>query len=133
MRRDATDGSSQFGCARGVLFEPRDLGPHPLVERGSQFGPIGAHLVEFPVDGREHAAGNRGAQRPADQAAALLANALFDRVADAFLLAGEQSAKLAQDETEHLLMAAAFDQAVQCTRDHLACAGTAEDPWYDPR
>ncbi len=133
VRDDAADGSPQFGRARGVLLEPRDLAPHPFVECGAQFGPVRAHLVEFPVDGRQHTAGNRGAQRPADKAAALLANAFLDRRADAFLFAGKQCPKLAQDEAEHLLMAAAFDKAVQRTGDNPACTRTAEDPRHDPR
>ena len=133
MRDDAADGGADFGGTRGVLLQPGDLAAHPFVECRAQFGAVGAHLVEFGVDRGQHAARDRGAERPADQPATLLAHAFLDGGAQRFLLGGEQVAKLAEDEAEHLLMAAAFDQAVQRAGDHLAGAGAAEDPRHDAR
>ena len=50
----------------------------PFVERGAQLGAVGAHLVELGVHRRQHAPRDRGAERPADQPAALLAHPLLD-------------------------------------------------------
>ena len=47
------------------------------------------------------------------------------------LLGGEQGAKLAEHEAEHLLVAAALDQAVQRARHHPAGAGAAQDARHD--
>ena len=125
MRHHAADGGADLGGAGRVLLHAGDLTPHPFVERRAQFGAVGADLVEFGIHRRQHAARHRRAERPSHQPAALLAHPLLDGGAQRVLAAGEQVANSAEDEAEHLLVAAALDQAVQRARHHPAGAGAA--------
>ena len=120
MRHHPPDRRADFGRAGGFGFHAVDLPPHPFVERQPQFRPVRAHFIQFGVDQRQHPPRDRGAERPADQAPALFAHPLLDRGAQRVFPAGQRGFQLAQDEAEHLLVAAAVDQAVQCPRDHLS-------------
>jgi hypothetical protein len=79
MRHHAADCGAEFGGARRILLQAGDLVAHPFVERGAQLGSVRAHLVQFGVHRRQHAPRDRGAQRPADQPAALFAHPFLDR------------------------------------------------------
>src|SRR5579871_4687707 len=63
---DTADGGADFGGAGGIFLEAGDFAADPFIERGAQLGAIGGHLVELAVDGGEHAAGDGGADSPAD-------------------------------------------------------------------
>ena len=119
--------------AGGVFLHALDFAADPFVEGIPQVRPVGAHLVQLRRQRRQHPAGDGRTQRPAHQPAALLADAFLDGVAQRVLPAGHQRPELPEDEAEHLLMPAAFDQAVQGPRDDLAGAGTAEDARHQAR
>ncbi len=131
VRRHPADRRAEFRGARRILLQAGDLAAHPFVEGGAQVRAVRAHLVELGVHRRQHAPCDRGAESPADQAAALLAHPFLDGDAQRVFLGRQQVAELAEDEAEHLLVAAAFDQAVQCAGHDLAGARAAQDARHD--
>ena len=133
MRDHQADRPADLRRARRVLFHAGDLAPEPFVERGAHLGAVGADLVQLGVQRRQHAPRDRGAQRPADQPAALFAHPLLDRQPQRLLPPGQQRLDLAEHESQHLLVPAALHQAVQGARHHRAGAGTAQDARHDPR
>ena len=111
------DRQADLGRARRVLLHAGDLAPDPFVERGAQLRSVGIELVQFGVHRGQHAPRDRGAQRPADQPAALFAHPLLDRGAQRGLLARPAATSIwPRTKPKHLLVPAALDQAVQRAR-----------------
>jgi hypothetical protein len=127
MRHHPADRSANFGRAFRFGFHAVDLAANPFIERQPQLRSVRAHLVQFGVDQSQNASGDRGAQSPSDQTAALLPHTFLDRRTQGIFPAGQGGLHLAKDEAEHFLMPAAVDQAVQRPRDHLSCGRPADD------
>ena len=112
---------ADLGGARRVVLQPVDLAAHPVVECGAQVEPSGLILSSSAFTVGQHPPRDRGAQRPADQPAALLAHPLLDRrCAAGPPCSASRSRSWASDEAEHLLVPAALDQAAQRARHHPA-------------
>ena len=132
MPDNRADRRADLGGAGRIFLDPHDFPSDPLVESLPQFRAVGADFFQFGVQAAQHALGHRGAQRPADQPAALLAHPFLDQHPHRVVLAGQQRLELAEHEVEHLLMAPAGDQHLQRPRHHPAGAGAAEQPGDHP-
>ena len=127
MGNDAPDGATDLRRPHGVALDQRDLPPHPFVEGDAHGRSVGPDRVQLVIHGGDHALGDAGTDRPAQNLATLFAHPLPDATAQIIFLAGQHPTQLAQDEGEDLLVAATLDQAVERAGDHAPGGRAADD------
>ncbi len=95
--------------------------------------PSGPDLVQLAVQRGQHPARHLRPDRPADQAAALLAHPLLISARSCSSLVASSLAELGHDEGQHVLVPPARHQRVQRPRHHRAGAAAAQDARHDAR